>query len=64
MDVFVARQPIFDTHQHVYGYELLYRSGLTNAYEGTDGSQASLSVIRNAFLMLGPQALTLGKKLL
>jgi c-di-GMP-related signal transduction protein len=62
MDVFVARQPIFDSHQNVYGYELLYRSGSTNAYDGTDGSQASLSVIRNAFLMLGPQALTHRKK--
>jgi c-di-GMP-related signal transduction protein len=62
MDVFVARQPIFDSHQNVYGYELLYRSGSSNAYDGTDGSQASLSVIRNAFLMLGPQALTGRKK--
>ena len=62
MDVFVARQPIFDARQTVYGYELLYRSGSSNVYEGTDGSQASLSVIRNAFLMLGPQALTGRKK--
>src|SRR5271157_5078731 len=62
MDVFVARQPIFDARQTVYGYELLYRSGSTNTYEGTDGNQASLSVIRNAFLMLGPQALTGRKK--
>ncbi len=62
MDIFVARQPIFDKHQHVYGYELLYRSGSTNVYEGTDGSQASLSVIRNTFLMMGPQALTGRKK--
>ncbi len=54
MDIFVARQPIFDVNQNVYGYELLYRSGIVNEYEGTDGSQASLSVIRNAFLMLGP----------
>jgi len=62
MDVFVARQPIFDAHQAVYGYELLYRSGSANAYEGTDGSQASLSVIRNAFLMAGPEVLTGRKK--
>ena len=62
MDIFVARQPIFDKHQHVYGYELLYRSSSVNAYEGTDGNQASLSVIRNAFLMLGPQNLTGRKK--
>jgi c-di-GMP-related signal transduction protein len=62
VDVFVARQPIFDAHQNVYGYELLYRSGSSNVYEGTDGSQASLAVIRNAFLMLGPQTLTGRKK--
>ena len=26
-DVFVARQPIFDDHDRLYAYELLYRSG-------------------------------------
>jgi c-di-GMP-related signal transduction protein len=62
MDIFVARQPIFDTRQHVFGYELLYRSGSGNVYQGTDGNQASLSVIRNTFLMLGSEALTGRKK--
>ncbi|MEO0249958.1 MAG: HDOD domain-containing protein, partial [candidate division WOR-3 bacterium] len=62
MDIFVARQPIFDARQNVYGYELLYRSGSGNAYQATDGNQASLSVIRNTFLMLGSQTLTGRKK--
>ena len=26
-EVFVARQPIFDRHLHVAGYELLFRGG-------------------------------------
>lgn len=53
MDIYVARQAIFDKEQKVFGYELLYRSGLTNHYDGADGTEASLSVIRNAFLFLG-----------
>lgn len=58
MDIFVARQPIFDRRQRVFGYELLYRSGMTNKYDGTDGTEASLAVIRNTFLFLGKQILT------
>jgi len=53
MDIYVARQPIFNRHQKVIGYELLYRSGLTNSYDGTDGTEASLAVIRNTFLYMG-----------
>jgi len=40
MEVFVARQPIFDAKQTVYGYELLYRSGVQNFYTETDGDRA------------------------
>lgn len=58
MDIFVARQPIFDRKQKVFGYELLYRSGMTNKYDGSDGTEASLAVIRNTFLFLGKQILT------
>ena len=39
MNVYMARQPIFDTENHVYGYELLYRSnGKQNEYNGIDGT--------------------------
>ena len=52
MDIYVARQPIFNRNQKVIGYELLHRSGLTNSYDGTDGTEASLAVIRNTYLFL------------
>ena len=29
---FLARQPIFNSQQAVYGYELLYRSGPDNSF--------------------------------
>ena len=40
---FIARQPIFDRREHVFGYELLFRSGLENRYTATAaGALASL----------------------
>ena len=33
MEVFVARQPIFDLKKNVIAYELLFRSGLDNFYD-------------------------------
>lgn len=62
MNVFVARQPIFDTKQRVYGYELLYRSGMENAYREADGDKASLSVIGNTLLVIGSQQISQGRK--
>ena len=39
MDVFVARQPIFDRVRQLYAYELLFRSDdLHNEFDGTDSS--------------------------
>lgn len=40
----VARQPIFDRQQEVFGYELLYR-GMRDADQGWDGDSASSSVL-------------------
>jgi EAL and modified HD-GYP domain-containing signal transduction protein len=54
-DIFAARQPIFDREQKVYAYELLYRSSMTNSSQVADPTEATLSVIRNAFLALGAQ---------
>ena len=63
MDYYVARQPIFDLHQAVYAYELLYRSGeANNFYTGTDGDKASLQVITNSVLIIGLDTLTRGRK--
>ncbi len=54
-EIFVARQPIFDQQQTVYGYELLYRNSFTNSSQVADATNATLSVIHNAFLALGAQ---------
>ncbi|MGA2223325.1 MAG: HDOD domain-containing protein [Syntrophobacteraceae bacterium] len=63
MDVFIARQPIFDAKQGVYGYELLYRSGLENVYSEADGDKASLSVIGNTLLVIGAKQISEGKRI-
>jgi EAL and modified HD-GYP domain-containing signal transduction protein len=62
MNVFVARQPIFDVRQEVYGYELLYRSSDKNFYTGVDGDAASLAVIRNVLLVIGAEKISGGRK--
>ena len=62
MEVFVARQPIFDVKQEVYGYELLYRSSDQNSYSAVDGDEASLAVIRNVLLVIGSEKISGGKK--
>jgi len=62
MQAFLARQPIFDKHQNVYAYELLYRSGLkNNFYNDADGDHATSSVITNGFLSIGMETITRGK---
>ncbi|MGE3268224.1 MAG: EAL and HDOD domain-containing protein [Chloroflexota bacterium] len=52
-DVFVGRQPIFDTRSNLYGYELLFRSSTENRFVGHDQEQASASVIANSFFVFG-----------
>lgn len=61
MDAFLARQPILDEKQRIYAYEIFYRSGLVNAYTGTDPDEATSQVIVDAFQNLGLDALTAGK---
>ncbi|WP_371372562.1 EAL and HDOD domain-containing protein [Sporomusa aerivorans] len=61
-DVHVARQPIFDAHLKVFGYELLFRNKIHNIYRETDGEQATHDVIVNSFLLIGIETLTNGKK--
>ena len=62
MEVFVARQPIFDVHKKVFAYELLYRRSTQNSFSNTDGDEASSNVIINSFLVIGLEQLTGGKK--
>ncbi|HXX24078.1 MAG TPA: HDOD domain-containing protein [Terriglobia bacterium] len=58
---FIARQPIFDRREHVYGYELLYRSGLENRCTADDRDVAALDVADN-FLNANARTLTAGRK--
>lgn len=60
MNVFIARQPIFDRKQNIYGYELLYRQGNENYFTGIDDDQATTELIYNTFLVIGLQDLTGG----
>jgi c-di-GMP-related signal transduction protein len=52
-EIFVARQPIFDRRQEVYGYELLFRSGLDNAFHHDDLDQASFEMLHTSLLGFG-----------
>jgi c-di-GMP phosphodiesterase len=52
--VLVARQGIYDSLQKVVAYELLYRGSSEATQAGvTDGANATLRVIANAFLEIG-----------
>ena len=52
-DVFVARQPIFDTYERVYAYELLFRAGLENYCPQGNLDHAAAHVLENAWLTFG-----------
>jgi EAL and modified HD-GYP domain-containing signal transduction protein len=62
VEVFVARQPIFDQDRSVVAYELLFRSGSGNVFAAdVDPDKASARVLSNALDVFGLDALTLHK---
>lgn len=62
MNIFIARQPIFDKDRNVYGYELLHREEGEKVYSAEDGDRASSNVISGGFLSLELNKLTGDKK--
>jgi len=62
MDIYIARQPIFDKYMKVKFYELLFRSNKKNYYDEIDGNKATYDVISNTFFSIGIEKLTGGKK--
>jgi c-di-GMP-related signal transduction protein len=62
LEVFVARQPIFNRSEQVYAYELLFRSSWSNYFQSTESDLASMKVIANSFFLLGIEAITRGKR--
>ena len=61
MDVYVARQPIYDVHLEVVAYELLFRSSLDNVFSCKDLDYASLSVLASSFITIGIDRLSGGR---
>jgi EAL and modified HD-GYP domain-containing signal transduction protein len=60
MDIYIARQPIFDRYMKVHGYELLYRQGNTNSFTGLDDDLATAELLYNSFMVMGLKDLTSG----
>jgi c-di-GMP-related signal transduction protein len=61
---FVARQPIFDREEKVFGYELLFRTGLENSFLSVDADaadEASRATLDSSLLM-GLDVLCDGKR--
>ena len=62
MDVYVARQAIFDINKEVIAYELLFRNNNINKFSSIENSNPTLDVIRNSFSVIGLDKVTGGKR--
>jgi len=63
MDVFVARQPIFDRRRNLYGYRLLYRpTDCRDAADVAGDSTTAIQVLANTLLAIGIENLVCGKR--
>ncbi|MCP3927349.1 MAG: HDOD domain-containing protein [Desulfobacterales bacterium] len=62
MDIFVARQPIFDRDKKVAAYELLFRDSMENYMsQDVDGDKATSSVLSRSFMNFGLDSIASGK---
>ena len=62
MDIFVARQPIFDRGLRCVAYELLFRDGISSVMNYPDGDAATRELLSNSFLSIGLNTLAHRKK--
>ncbi len=62
MDVFVARQPIFHANKRLFAYELLFRTGMANAFPDLDGETATSSLLSSSFFTVGIEQISGGKR--
>jgi c-di-GMP-related signal transduction protein len=63
MDVFVARQPIFDRQRRIFAYELLFRSDAhSNQFTNTNATVATSQVVANTLFAVGLEDILRGKK--
>ncbi|WP_024850105.1 EAL and HDOD domain-containing protein [Hydrogenovibrio kuenenii] len=62
-DIYIGRQPIFDTNMHVYAYELLFRANSEeNRAKVIGGDSATAQVIMNLFGDMGLSAVVGDRK--
>jgi c-di-GMP-related signal transduction protein len=62
MDIFIARQPIFDRKNKIFGYELLFRQTSNNYFIEMDDDAATSELIYNSFTVFGIDDLIDGTK--
>jgi EAL and modified HD-GYP domain-containing signal transduction protein len=53
MDIYVARQPIFDIKKCIFGYELLFRSDMSNYFPEIEQDSATSKLLSNSFFNIG-----------
>lgn len=53
MDIYVARQPIFDIKKCIFGYELLFRADMANFFPEIEGDSATSKLLSNSFFNIG-----------
>lgn len=53
MFFYAARQPILDRNKELFGYELLFRDGVDNAFPNIDGDEATSKMIEGSQFAFG-----------
>ncbi|CAM5206291.1 EAL and HDOD domain-containing protein [Alishewanella longhuensis] len=53
MFFYAARQPILDRNKELFGYELLFRDGIDNAFPNIDGDEATSKMIEGSQFAFG-----------
>lgn len=61
MEVFIGRQPIFNLHEQVVAYELLYRNKDGNSFPILDSDAATVDVLVNSFVNIGIEEVSKGR---
>jgi len=64
MDIWIARQPIFDQEQVAYAYEINYRGGKNLLRNEEENDTASASVIVDGLITIGTKQISEGKPIL
>jgi EAL and modified HD-GYP domain-containing signal transduction protein len=57
VNVFLARQPIYDAARRVHGYELLFRRAAAGTADVRDGTAATAQLLLNAIIDIGVEKL-------